>query len=73
MTTCCPNCSNASALGSEAASLCTECGAATVAGASIDLPLLFAGVFAAGLALLACRALRRRFAAAPAMARPALA
>lgn len=59
MSTCCPSCS-ATAVGTEAASICTECATATVAGASFSLPLLFVGILAAGIALTAIRMLRRR-------------
>lgn len=59
MSTCCPNCS-ASALGTEAATLCTECATATVAGASFSLPVLIAGALAVGAAVVAFRVLRPR-------------
>ncbi len=59
MSTCCPNCS-AAALGTDAALLCTECATATVAGASFSLPMLLAGVLAAGLSLVVIRLLVRR-------------
>ncbi len=54
MTTCCPNCP-ATALGTDAASICTECATATVAGASFDLTSLAIGLAAATIAALACR------------------
>ena len=60
MTQCCPNCGSAQSLGTEAASICTDCATATVAGASISLPLLFAGALAVGVAVIAFRMLRRR-------------
>ncbi len=41
MNPCCPN---------EVASICTECASATVAGATISLPLLLAGIIIAGVA-----------------------
>ncbi len=59
MHTCCPNCS-AGALGTEAASICTECATATIAGASFSLPMFLAGAFAAGIAVIAFRMLRCR-------------
>jgi len=59
MSTCCPNCS-ASALGTDAALICTECATATVAGASLSLPTLIAGAILAGVALVAARILHRR-------------
>ncbi|MFG0326026.1 MAG: hypothetical protein ACF8SC_01990 [Phycisphaerales bacterium JB037] len=55
----CPNCS-AAAVGTEAASICTECATATVAGASFSLPMLLTGVLAAGVVLVAVRVLLRR-------------
>jgi len=59
ISTCCPNCS-AHALGTETASVCTECAHATVAGASVHLPLLIAGLLVASLTAVAFRMLRRR-------------
>lgn len=59
MSTCCPNCS-ADAFGTEAASLCTECATATVAGGSFSLPVLLAAALAVGVGVIASRALRRR-------------
>lgn len=59
MSTCCSNCS-AAALGSEAASFCTECATATVAGASFSLPSFLAGALVAGVAVIAVRMLLRR-------------
>ena len=59
MSTCCPKCS-ASAFGTDAASICTECATATVAGASISLPMIVAGVLAAGVSLMVIRLLVRR-------------
>lgn len=61
MSTCCPNCP-ATALGTETASLCTECATATVAGASFNLPLLIAGALAAGVAIFTYRMLHSRVA-----------
>ena len=55
MTTCCPNCPSAVALGTEAASICTECATATIAGAAFNLPLLLAGALVAGVAMIAFR------------------
>lgn len=62
MSTCCPHCS-AAALGTEAASVCTECATATVAGVSLNLPLLLAGALAAGVGVIAVRFLRHRIGA----------
>ena len=42
MTTCCPNCSSPDAMGTDIASICTECASVTVAGASISLPAIVA-------------------------------
>ncbi len=48
------------ALGSETASLCVECGAASVAGAGFSVPaLIFLGVITVGIAI-SVRALRSR-------------
>lgn len=63
MATCCPNCSSASVLGTEAASICTECATATVAGASFSLPMVIAAACAAGLGVIAFKMLRRRLGA----------
>ncbi len=59
MQTCCPNCS-AGALGADAGFVCTECATAGVAGASFSLPMVIAGAFAAGIAVIVFRMLRRR-------------
>ena len=60
MTTCCPNCSSVTALGAESASICTECATVTVAGASLSLPLILAGVLVAGVTAVAFKMLRHR-------------
>ena len=56
MSTCCPSCP-ATAIGTDAASVCAECVTATVAGASFSLPLLVAAAIAAGVAVIAVRQL----------------
>jgi len=58
MTPCCPNCS-AQSIGIEAASMCTECASATVAGATFSIPALIAGVVVATLAVFVVRRLAR--------------
>ena len=40
MTTCCPNCSSPSAMGTDVVSLCSECASVSVAGASISIPAI---------------------------------
>jgi hypothetical protein len=72
MSTCCPNCS-ATALGTDAVSVCADCVTATVAGASFSLPLLVAGAIAAGVAVIAVRLLLRRSGACLKARQPALA
>ena len=72
MTPCCPNCGSAQTLGTEAASICTECATATVAGASISLPLLVAIVIAAGVAVIGLRMLCRRIVGVFHVKRPAV-
>lgn len=50
MTTCCPNCSSTSAIGTDVASACADCASVSVAGASISLPIAIAvggGILAA--------------------------
>ena len=42
MTTCCPNCSSPAAMGTDIASMCTECASVTVAGASLSIPAMLA-------------------------------
>ena len=54
MTTCSPNCP-ATAIGTDAASICTECATATIAGASFDLTTLAASLAAATVVTIACR------------------
>ena len=44
MSTCCPNCSSPAAMGSDLASVCTECASVSLAGASFSLPTFLAGV-----------------------------
>ena len=44
MSTCCPNCSSPAAMGSDLASVCTECASVSLAGASFSLPTRLAGV-----------------------------
>lgn len=56
MTPCCPNCS-AQSIGIEAASVCTECASATVAGATFSFPMLIAGAVVATLAVVVVRRL----------------
>ena len=57
--TICPNCS-AAALGTETASICTECVSATVAGATFSFPMLIAGAVVATVALFVVRRLARQ-------------
>ena len=54
----CPNCS-AAAIGTEAASVCTECVTATVAGASFSLPMMLATAVCAIAMVCGCKASRR--------------
>jgi hypothetical protein len=70
MRPCCPT---SSAAAGEVASICTECGTATVAGASLSLPLLLTGLVAAGVVVIACRVLRCRLSVRASTAGPALA
>ena len=52
MTTCCPNCSSPSAMGTDVASLCTECANVTIAGSSMSIPTLIAcAALAVGVSL----------------------
>ncbi|MEM1329441.1 MAG: hypothetical protein AAGG07_02650 [Planctomycetota bacterium] len=54
MNTPCPNCSSASAVGSEMISACAECASVTVAGASLSIPgVLVAAIAAFSITLLA--------------------
>lgn len=63
MTTPCPNCS-ASALGTDALSICTECASVSVVGASVSIPTMLAtaalAVVCAYVAKSAAQALTRR-------------
>lgn len=51
MNSCCSN---------EIANLCTECGTATVVGASFSLPVLIAGLVVTAVAVIAARQIVRR-------------
>ena len=54
MNICCPNCLSDAAVGSQAASICTECASVSVAGASIGMGTLVAcvvGVAVLGVAV----------------------
>ena len=42
MTTCCPNCSSPAAMGTDIASMCTECASVTIAGSSMSIPTMLA-------------------------------
>ena len=42
MTTCCPNCSSPAAMGTDLASMCTECASVSVSGASLSVPTMLA-------------------------------
>ena len=42
MTTCCPNCSSPAAMGTDIASVCTECASVTIAGSSMSIPVMLA-------------------------------
>lgn len=42
MTTCCPNCASPSAMGTDVASLCTECASVSLAGTSLSIPVMLA-------------------------------
>lgn len=68
MSTCCPNCSSPAAMGSDLASVCTECASVSLAGASFSLPALFAGVALAVGVGITVTMLRRWRAARPACA-----
>ena len=63
MSTCCPNCPSSAAIGSEVASVCTECASASVAGASLSLSTAITMAVVAAAAIytwrMARRALRR--------------
>ena len=59
MTTCCPNCASSAALGTEAASVCTECASVSVAGASMSLPMMLAIAACTVAAVIAWRAVHR--------------
>ncbi len=72
MTTCCSHGSTAT-LGTEAASFCTNCGAATVGGASVSLPAVLLSVIAAAAVCIAVRQVWRRAAASLLLRRLALA
>ncbi|MFI4893227.1 MAG: hypothetical protein ACIAQ0_07300 [Phycisphaerales bacterium JB058] len=64
MSTCCPNCS-AAAFGTDAASVCTDCATATVAGASFSLPTMLATTVCAVALVLAYKAIRRMWRRTP--------
>lgn len=59
MTTCCPHCSSSAALGTEAASICTECATVSVAGAALSLPIMLTIAACAVAAVFAWKAVRR--------------
>ncbi|MEE2681428.1 MAG: hypothetical protein VX641_03550 [Planctomycetota bacterium] len=40
MTTCCPNCSSPAAMGTDVASICTECASVSLAGTSLSIPVM---------------------------------
>ncbi|MAJ46188.1 MAG: hypothetical protein CBC35_02705 [Planctomycetes bacterium TMED75] len=52
MTTCCPNCASPAAMGTDIASMCTECASVSIAGASLSVPTMLAcAAFAVGVGL----------------------
>lgn len=53
MTAHCPNCLSDSALGTHAASICTECASVSVAVASVSIPVLIVAALAAGAVVFA--------------------
>jgi len=59
MTTCCPSCSSSSAIGTEVASVCTECVSVSAAGLSVNLPILFALTAGVVAVVLARKVIRR--------------
>lgn len=59
MTTTCPHCATSS-IGTDAASICTHCGATTVAGASVALQAVLLTVFLAAGAVAAARFASKR-------------
>ena len=73
MNTTCPNCSSAAAVGSEVASVCAECVSVSVAGVSFSAPMVFTGVVAVGVAMMAFDLLRRRLNTSTLSRRPTLA
>ena len=70
MTTC-PHCT-ASSLGTDAASICTQCGATTVAGTTLSIQAVLLGVFVAAVAITAARLVWKHSGASLVVRRPAL-
>ncbi len=60
MSACCPNCP-ATPLGTEIASICTECATATVGGASFSLPVMIATAICAAALVLTYQSLSRQW------------
>ena len=61
----CPNCSSAAAIGNDVASVCTDCASVSVAGGSLNLPVILFTVVAAASAVLLAGSLRQFFGRQP--------
>ena len=59
MTTCCPNCSATTALGTETLSACAECASVSIAGGSLPVGLIVAATLGTGALLVIVGAARR--------------
>ena len=68
MSPCCQTCS----VGTEVASVCTECATVTVAGASVGAPTLIVGALVAAVAVFAWKSIRHQAAMLARSGRPAL-
>ncbi|MBO6514571.1 MAG: hypothetical protein JJ974_11460 [Phycisphaerales bacterium] len=64
MSVCCPSCSSSSVIGTEVASVCTECVSVSAAGMSVSLPILCALTAGVAAVVLARHVIGRLFARA---------
>ena len=59
MNACCPNCSSPAALGTEVASICTECASVSLAGTSFSIPMMMAAAATAMIVMTVAKRVRR--------------
>ena len=59
MNACCPNCASPAALGTDVASICTECASVSLAGTSFSIPMVIAAAAAAVIVMTVVKRVRR--------------